>query len=251
MGPLGTEVVSRPGTAERTRWRSSPQTREPRERASRVGVRRASARGGLRPSRREARARRRGGARLPVGASAEQHDRGWIGPPARVVALPSVRRTGRSREPGRAGYSRNAPDGDGVQTVGSASHAAMTAVEHCFLHADKPPPDSPPHWEAMHASIAAEHVFLLHAGAAWSDVIITPPVSSSPDARTNRDFLMNHPILPPSPDLRVAPGPRRPSSWPVRSSIGPRGAVGPWVPSGAAPARRQRRSADLEDGRSL
>jgi len=72
----------------------------------------------------------------------------------------------------------------------------MTAVEHCFLHADKFPPDSPPHWDAMHASIAAPHVFLLQAGAAWSDVIITPPVSSSPDARTNRDFFMNHSLLP-------------------------------------------------------
>jgi len=48
----------------------------------------------------------------------------------------------------------------------------------------------------MHALIAAPHVFLLQAGAAWSDVIITPPVSSSPDARRNRDFLIDHPLLP-------------------------------------------------------
>jgi hypothetical protein len=65
-----------------------------------------------------------------------------------------------------------------------------------FLHARNGLPDSPLHSDAMHALITALHVFLLHAGAAWSDVIITPPVSSSPDTRTNRDFLMNHPLLP-------------------------------------------------------
>jgi len=40
------------------------------------------------------------------------------------------------REPLR--YSTNVPDGDaGLQTVGSASQAAMTAAEHCDLHVER------------------------------------------------------------------------------------------------------------------
>src|SRR5262249_2947107 len=92
-------------------------------------------------------------------------------------------------------YSRNTLDGDaGLQTVGSASQAAVTAALQFFLHVDRSFPDSPPHSAVTQAAISSLHALLPHTGGAptASDVMTTAPPRNTPDANTYTYFLMLH-----------------------------------------------------------